>query len=243
MSARCSSTARLRSRWFSGSIGSAGWFGNVPSSSMYRGTSVTGRRSNTGGTTRPPMPFAVSAATVSGRIAETSTNDSTCSTYASSSSSPSHGPRGRPGDEPVPFGQVADLAEAGVLPDRFRAGEAELQPVVVRGVVAGREHDARDAHASRTRSTAGRWRRARGRRRRSLGDVTPSLERRGERRGREPAVPPERDVLGPPDHSANAAPIERATSSSSSSGTTPRTSYALKRRPRSRCGDTVTASY
>ena len=46
-----------------------------------------------------------------------------------------------------------------------------------------------------------------------------------------------------PDHSANAAPIERARSSSSSSGTTPRTSYALKRRPRSRCGDTVTASY
>ena len=33
------------------------------------------------------MPFAVSATTVSGRIAETSTNESTCSTYASSSSS------------------------------------------------------------------------------------------------------------------------------------------------------------
>ena len=46
-----------------------------------------------------------------------------------------------------------------------------------------------------------------------------------------------------PDHSAKADPIERAISSSSSSGTTPRTSYALKMRLRSRCGDTVTASY
>ena len=46
-----------------------------------------------------------------------------------------------------------------------------------------------------------------------------------------------------PDHSAKADPIDRASSSSSSSGTTPRTSYALKMPVRSRCGDTVTASY
>ena len=35
-SAPCSSTAAFRSRWFSGLSGSAGWFGNVPSSSGNR---------------------------------------------------------------------------------------------------------------------------------------------------------------------------------------------------------------
>ena len=38
--ARTRRTAARRSRWFSGSIGSAGWFGNVPSSSGKRWCSV-----------------------------------------------------------------------------------------------------------------------------------------------------------------------------------------------------------
>ena len=57
---------RLRSRWFSGWIGSAGWFGNVPSSSGYMISMSNGRPSKTSGTTRPPIPLAMSATTFSG---------------------------------------------------------------------------------------------------------------------------------------------------------------------------------
>ena len=186
----------MRSRWFSGSIGSAGWFGNVPSSSGYRCTRVIGRRSNTGGTTSPPMPFAVSATTVSGRIADTSTNESTCSTYASSISSRRDGARGRAGRERVAFGQVADLTQAGVLPDGPCAGEAELHPVVLGRVVARRQHDARD------RARAGCEVQEIGRGEPDVDDVGPArrdalAERGGERRGREAAVPPDRDGLDP----------------------------------------------
>ena len=57
-------TRARRSRWLAGCSGSAGWFGNVPSSSPYMTSSSTaGRRSKTAGTTRPPMPLAVSATT------------------------------------------------------------------------------------------------------------------------------------------------------------------------------------
>ena len=79
-SAPCSRTARMRSCRFSGSMGSAGWLGNVPSSSGYSITSFTGSRSNTAGTTRPPMPFAVSVTTESGDSPSASMNDSACST-------------------------------------------------------------------------------------------------------------------------------------------------------------------
>ena len=48
-SAPTSSTRALRSRWFSGWIGSAGWFGNVPSSSGTGARGRTGRPSNTAG--------------------------------------------------------------------------------------------------------------------------------------------------------------------------------------------------
>ena len=58
-------TRARRSRWLAGCSGSAGWFGNVPSSSAYMTSSSTrGSRSNTAGTTRPPMPLAVSATTL-----------------------------------------------------------------------------------------------------------------------------------------------------------------------------------
>ena len=61
-------TRARRSRWLAGCSGSAGWFGNVPSSSPYiTSSSIGGRRSNTAGTTRPPIPLAVSATTRSGR--------------------------------------------------------------------------------------------------------------------------------------------------------------------------------
>ena len=47
---------------------------------------MTGSRAITAGTTSPPIPLAVSTATVIGRSAATSTNDRTCWTYASSRS-------------------------------------------------------------------------------------------------------------------------------------------------------------
>src|SRR5207248_7256736 len=50
-------------------------------------------------------------------------------------------------------------------------------------------------------------------------------------------------MRGAPTHSANAPPIRCAASSSRSSGTTPRTSYALKIRPRSRSPITRCESY
>ena len=53
MSAPCCRTAARRSRWFSGSIGSAGWFGNVPSSSAKRWCSSNGSRSKTAGADEP----------------------------------------------------------------------------------------------------------------------------------------------------------------------------------------------
>ena len=77
---------RTRSRWFSGWIGSAGWLGNVPSSSPYMISRSNGSPSNTAGTTSPPMPLAVSATTLSGRSADTSTNERTWSAKAPSRS-------------------------------------------------------------------------------------------------------------------------------------------------------------
>jgi hypothetical protein len=57
----------------------------VPSSSPYITSRVIcGRRSNTAGTTRPPMPLAVSATTFSGRSAVGSMNDTTWSAKADS---------------------------------------------------------------------------------------------------------------------------------------------------------------
>ena len=100
---------------FSGWIGSAGWFGNVPSSSPKRTVSSNGRPSKTLGTTRPPMPLAVSATTLSGRSASTSTNERT---WAAKSSS-----RSRSIDLAALLGpleqargdRVLDLDQAGVL--------------------------------------------------------------------------------------------------------------------------------
>ena len=46
------------------------------------------------------------------------------------------------------LGQVADLGEAGVLADRPGAGAAQLDAVVPRRVVAGREHRAGQVEAA-----------------------------------------------------------------------------------------------
>ncbi len=79
MSAPAATTLARRSAWFSGWIGSAGWLGKVPSSSAYITSRSNGSPSNTAGTTNPPMPLAVSATTLSGCRAETSTKERTWS--------------------------------------------------------------------------------------------------------------------------------------------------------------------
>ena len=71
---------------FSGSIGLAGWFGNVPSSSKYSGTTSQPRRANTEGTVRPAMPLPASIAILNGAIFAGSTNERQCSANASSTS-------------------------------------------------------------------------------------------------------------------------------------------------------------
>ena len=85
-SAPNSVTVRFTSDWFSGLMGSAGWLGNVPSRSMYSGTSLAGSRSNSVGTTSPAIPLAASATTVSDAIRSTSANVSRWSRYCSSMS-------------------------------------------------------------------------------------------------------------------------------------------------------------
>ena len=75
MSAPDSRTAACRSTRLSGSIGLAGWLGNVPSSSKYRGTISSGSPSpSTAGTVCPPIPLPASTATFKGRIPDRSTS-------------------------------------------------------------------------------------------------------------------------------------------------------------------------
>ncbi|MCO5606194.1 hypothetical protein L7F22_060381 [Adiantum nelumboides] len=64
-SAPSATTAFCRSTRFAGSSGFASWFGKVPSSSKYSGTTRTGSPSNTVGTVCPPMPLPASTTTVS----------------------------------------------------------------------------------------------------------------------------------------------------------------------------------
>ena len=71
---------------FSGSIGLAGWFGNVPSSSKYIGTTVQPSFAKTGGTVSPAMPLPASIAILNGLIFAASTNERQCSANASSTS-------------------------------------------------------------------------------------------------------------------------------------------------------------
>ena len=81
MSAPCSTTAFCRSRRFSGSSGLASWFGNVPSSSKYSGTTSRGSSGrpapvpSTAGAVKPPMPLPASTTTLSGRMPDRSTSE------------------------------------------------------------------------------------------------------------------------------------------------------------------------
>ena len=109
----------------------------------------TGSPENTAGTTRPPTPFAVSATTRSGRSASRSTNERTWATNAAEQVA-TLDPAGLLGPLEQTLGDHGlDLAQAGVLADRRRAGPAELDAVVLRGVVARGEHRGRRVEAPR----------------------------------------------------------------------------------------------
>ena len=96
----CSATTRCcRSTRLASSIGLASWFGKVPSSSKYIGTSSTRsspRRPNTAGAVWPAMPLPASTTTLS-RRPSTGASDTRCAAYASrtswASSAPSRVPR------------------------------------------------------------------------------------------------------------------------------------------------------
>ena len=159
-----------------------GWGSCRPARSRAGPRSPAGcRRASTAGTVCPAIPLPASTTTFSGRIPDRSTRPRRCSAYGVSRSRRSTLPR-RAGRREVPLGQRTHLAQAGVLPDRRGAGPAQLDPVVLRRVVAGGEHRAGQVEASRRRSRAGRWSRDRRRPRRRPARSRP-------RRRRPPAGP------------------------------------------------------
>src|ERR1700744_5688445 len=141
-SAPVSVTFRCRSRRFSGSIGLASWFGNVPSSSKYIGTSAMGRPSNTGGTVCPAMPLPASTATFSGRMPDTSTSFFRCSAYPLSRSRDTMRPAGAGPARPAGPHHLFQVGQPGFLAHRLGPGPAQLDAVVAGRVVAGGDHGA-----------------------------------------------------------------------------------------------------
>ena len=144
MSACEASTAFFRSPRFSGWMGSAGWLGKVPSSSAKRISSSKGRPSKTLGTTRPPMPLAVSATTlqpaqgrgVDERADVVGVLVEQLALLVAAGLRPGVGARGAA--PPRPSSRIS--ASPVSWPDGPGPGQAHLDPVVAGRVVRGREH-------------------------------------------------------------------------------------------------------
>jgi hypothetical protein len=139
--------AGLQVELVGGLIGSAGWLGKVPSSSPYMTSSSTwGRRSKTLGTTRPPIPLAVSATTRSGATAVGSMkgHDVVGELVEQVDGGEVARRRRRHGTVAVQhrLRHPPYVGQAGVGADRAGAGQAQLDAVVLRRVVRGREHGA-----------------------------------------------------------------------------------------------------
>ena len=149
---------------FSGRSGFGSWFGNVPSGSKKYVRASIGSRSRIGGSITPAIPFAASITTASGRIASTSTNESTRSTYAGQMSCGSTCPPCGSDGHLLAERAVADLEQPRLAADRQRATPHDLHPRVLLRVVRGGDHDpAVERRARRRRSRPSRSRRARGR--------------------------------------------------------------------------------
>ncbi len=95
------------------------------------------------------MPLAVSATTRSGRSVPTSTKEWTCSTYSGSRSRCSTRPRSAARSRSPLADRRLDLGQARVLADGRGARPAQLDAVVLGGVVAGGEHRRRRVEAAR----------------------------------------------------------------------------------------------
>ena len=159
---RASSTARCRSLRFSSWIGSAGWFGKVPSSSPKSTVRSNGRPSNTLGTTTRPCrwrcrrrPAAAQGVEVDERVhvrAELLEHVDVIRLARDLA------PRRQP-DATISLIWL----QPGLLADRRRAGPAQLDAVVLRRVVARGEHRGGRVEACRRRSRRRRWSTARGR--------------------------------------------------------------------------------
>ena len=132
-----------------GWIGSAGWFGNVPSSSPKSMVSSNGRPENTAGTMRPPTPLAVSATTRSGAQRVEVDERAHVRDERRQQVAALDAARVLAALEQARREHRLDLAEAGLLADRARAGAAQLDAVVLRGVVARGEHRGRRIEAPR----------------------------------------------------------------------------------------------
>src|SRR3984957_7904806 len=227
MSAPCSSTAAFRSTRFSGWIGSAGWFGKFPSSSGKRISTVKGSRSNTMGTTSPPMPLAVSATTLSGRSEPTSTKDTTWSAHSSrrfcSLHLPVRGGIGAPTNSSAPASMSAKPVSRpiGRAPDRHN-----LRPLYWAGLC-----DAVNMAPGESRWPDAKYMKSVEAMPRSTMS-TPSARTPSENAA-ESATPVSRisratRICGASAKRAMARPMARHMSASSWSGTVPRTRYALK---------------
>ena len=199
----------------------------VPSSSGNRISTVKGSRSNTMGTTSPPMPLAVSATTLSGRSdADVDEGHDVVGPLVEQVLLGPASLQGRQRLAQQLLGPGFDVGQAGVAPDRARPGQAELEAVVLRRVVRRREHGAGRVEMARREVQEVGGGHA------EVDDVDAFGPHPVGEGGRQlhaalAHVAGHQD-LGVPTKRAMARPMARHMSASSWSGTVPRTSYALK---------------
>ena len=142
-------TRAWRSRWLAGWIGSAGWFGNVPSSSPYMTSSSNGQAlEHLGHDQAAHAVGGVGDDLAAGVSSDGSTNDTTWSANSSSRSTRRSRARGvAAGAGRSPSSTASAIAlivgQAGVGADRAGPGQAQLDAVVLGRVVRGGEHRAR----------------------------------------------------------------------------------------------------
>ena len=165
----CLRTAACKSTMFSGSIGLAGWFGKLPSSSKYSGTTSHGSDLKTCGTVSPAMPLPASIGDakrfdlrdVDERKAVLRRNRRG---RRAARSSPRRAPAGGRSPESSRSRIVARPVSSEIASAR---APRELHAVVLRRVVRGRDHDAPVVRRTcRPQSRARRSRPCRCRRRR-----------------------------------------------------------------------------
>ena len=155
---------------------------------------TAGRRTPPG-TTRPPMPLAVSATTRSGAQRRDVDEGADVRRRTSAQQVALLDPARRP--RPARAGPSATVAlisaQPGVLADRRGAGPAQLDAVVLRRVVAGGEHRRRARRAARRRSSTRSVDASPRSTTSAPASVAPSMNAADERLRRRPHVAPDED--------------------------------------------------